>query len=177
VARLRRVPGQAPKTLTANRTEVENRIRPRLGHTAVADLTAHDLDAAYSEWLAAGLAPSSVHRHAAVISAALSQGVKWEWLDSSPARKASPPAATRTRVASWGAAGLDIRLIGVAEGQTNKGVRVEAGSTCLVLRRKVGRREKNLHPHRRSCPWSRLLRRHRVSDSCWSEDSALRRDR
>ena len=40
---------------------------------------------------------SSVHRHAAVISAALTQGVKWGWLDTSPATRASSPPAAATR--------------------------------------------------------------------------------
>jgi integrase len=85
--------GRAPKTIDENRREIEARIRPALGGVAVADLTAEDLDGAYTTWLAEGLSPSSVHRHAAVISAALTQGVKWGWLDTSPAAKASPPSA------------------------------------------------------------------------------------
>ena len=54
------------------------------------------LTALYSAWLEE-LSPSSVHRHAAVISAALTQGVKWGWIDTSPATKASSPSATTTR--------------------------------------------------------------------------------
>lgn len=88
--------GRAPKTIDENRREIESRIRPRLGHIDVAKLTAEDLDSAYSAWLEE-LSPSSVHRHAAVISAALTQGVKWGWIDTSPATKASSPSATTTR--------------------------------------------------------------------------------
>jgi len=88
--------GRAPKTIDENRREIESRIRPRLGHIAVSKLTAEDLDGAYSAWLEE-LSPASVHRHAAVISAALTQGVKWGWIDTSPATKASSPSATTTR--------------------------------------------------------------------------------
>lgn len=88
--------GRAPKTIDENRREIESRIRPRLGHIAISKLTAEDLDSAYSAWLEE-LSPSSVHRHAAVISAALTQGVKWGWIDTSPATRASSPSATTTR--------------------------------------------------------------------------------
>ena len=88
--------GRAPKTIDENRREIESRIRPRLGHIYISSLTAEDLDSAYSVWLDE-LSPSSVHRHAAVISAALTQGVKWGWLDTSPATKASSPSAAATR--------------------------------------------------------------------------------
>ncbi|MHB1548639.1 MAG: tyrosine-type recombinase/integrase [Acidimicrobiales bacterium] len=85
--------GKAPKTLDENRREIDRRIRPRLGTVAIGDLTADDLDSAYSAWLAEGLSASSVHRHAAVISSALSQGVKWGWIkaNDNPALSASPP--------------------------------------------------------------------------------------
>jgi integrase len=89
--------GRAPKTLDENRREIESRIRPRLGDISVKDLTAHDLDKAYSAWSAEGLAASTVHRHSAVISAALAQGVKWGWLDASPAIRASAPTAASSR--------------------------------------------------------------------------------
>ena len=88
--------GRAPKTIDENRREIESRIRPRLGHIGISNLTAEDLDSAYSAWLDE-LSPSSVHRHAAVISAALTQGVKWGWLDTSPATRASSPPAAATR--------------------------------------------------------------------------------
>ena len=91
--------GRAPKTIDENSREIESRIRPRLGHIGVSNLTAEDLDSAYSAWLDE-LSPSSVHRHAAVISAALTQGVKWGWLDTSPATRASSPPAAATREAS-----------------------------------------------------------------------------
>ena len=89
--------GRSPKTIAENRREIDTRIKPRLGAIPVTALSAEHLDSAYSAWLADGLSAPSVHRHAAVISAALTQGVKWGWLDVSPAPKASTPAATSSR--------------------------------------------------------------------------------
>jgi integrase len=89
--------GRAPKTLDENKREIETRIKPRLGGIPVTDLTAEHIDDAYSAWLAEGLSASTVHRHAAVTSAALTQGVKWGWLDANPAQKASAPTAAPKR--------------------------------------------------------------------------------
>ena len=36
--------GRAPKTIDENRREIESRIRPRLGHIGISNLTAEDLD-------------------------------------------------------------------------------------------------------------------------------------
>jgi integrase len=83
--------GRAPKTLAENKREIERRIRPRLGKVKLRNLTARHLDDAYRSWLTEGLSPSSVRRHAAVVSSALSQAVKWGWLESSPATKSTPP--------------------------------------------------------------------------------------
>ncbi len=77
--------GLSPKTVDEARREIENRIRPLLGDIPVSDLTAEKLDDAYYAWLGEGLSASSVHLHAAVVSAALTQGFKWGWIDSNPA--------------------------------------------------------------------------------------------
>jgi integrase len=87
----------APNTVHSNRRAVETRIGPRLGAIPVADLDAETLDAAYSAWLAEGLAPSSVHRLAATISSALTQGVKWGWIPASPVAASTPPTAAPSR--------------------------------------------------------------------------------
>ena len=86
-------PPAPPWMNTRSRREIENRIRPKLGDIPLRELTAEDLDDAYTEWLNEGLAASTVHRHAAVVLSALTQAGKWGWLDCSPAGKASPPSA------------------------------------------------------------------------------------
>jgi integrase len=83
--------GRSPKTIHEHRREIDTRIRPRLGVIPLDRLSAKDLDDAYREWQAQGLSESSVHRHAAVISAALNQAVKWGWIDTSPAVRATVP--------------------------------------------------------------------------------------
>jgi integrase len=107
--------GRAPKTLAENRREIATRIRPRLGTIAVTELSAEHLDDAYSTWLKEGLSASSVHRHAAVISAALTQGVKWGWLDLNPAQRASAPAPTTTRKLVTPGPDQVVKLIHAAE--------------------------------------------------------------
>src|SRR5664280_2786518 len=81
----------APSGLTASGDMTEQTFGQLL------DTWTEHLEAAYSAWLKEGLSASSVHRHAAVISAALTQGVKWGWLDLNPAQRASAPAPTTTR--------------------------------------------------------------------------------
>jgi integrase len=91
-----KTPRWAPKTLDEAKREVENRIRPELGHVRLSALTPKMLDDAYSKWLTE-VSASSVHRHAATISSALSQGVKWGWIDINPAARASAPTAKTDR--------------------------------------------------------------------------------
>ncbi len=107
--------GRAPKTLAENKREIETRIRPRLGAISVTELTAEHLDDAYSAWLTEGLSASSVHRHAAVVSAALTQGVKWGWLDANPAQRASAPTAAPKRELVTPGPDQVVKLIRAAE--------------------------------------------------------------
>jgi integrase len=89
--------GRSPKTVAEYERKVETRIRPKFGDLPLTALTAHDLDRAYAGWQAEGLSALSVHHHHAILSAALTQGVKWDWIPDSPARKASPPSPASTR--------------------------------------------------------------------------------
>ncbi len=92
--------GRAPKTADENAREIRLRIRPTLGDIPLADLTAEHLDDAYAKWRKEGLSESSIHRHAAVVSSALSQGVKWGWLNArdNPALSASPPVQPKSKM-------------------------------------------------------------------------------
>jgi integrase len=91
------VHGRSPKTISENKGAVEYRIRPALGSLPLEELSEHHLDRVYATWLAEGLAPSSVLRHHRVISAALSQAVKWDLLPASPAKRATPPSGDTGR--------------------------------------------------------------------------------
>lgn len=88
--------GAAAKTIAENRRKIDQDIRKRLGSIVLVDLTAKHLDDAYSQWLKGtddrkALSKTTVHHFHAIISAALGQAVKWSYIDSNPAAKASPP--------------------------------------------------------------------------------------
>ncbi len=84
--------GRAPKTLHEYRRMIEHDIRPALGGIALGKLTAYDLDAFYAAARKRGLSSTTVRHFHAVISAALNQAERWEWVTSNPARRgASPP--------------------------------------------------------------------------------------
>ncbi len=84
-------PTHRPKTVHEYRRWIDARIRPALGEIRLNRLAADRLDHQYRSWLADGLSESSVHHLHAILSAALNQGVKWGWLEVSPAGRASPP--------------------------------------------------------------------------------------
>ncbi len=87
--------GRSPTTLHAYRTAIAGFWLPRIGTTEVADLTAHTLDTIYAEMLTRDrpAAPSTVRKYHAILSAALNQAVKWQWIPTSPARLATLPVA------------------------------------------------------------------------------------
>ena len=69
-----------------------------IGSKRIDKLTARDLDALYRKMLDAGLSRSRVRQTHAVLSRALTQAVKWQWLSQNVARFASPPSVQRTVV-------------------------------------------------------------------------------
>jgi integrase len=89
-------PSRSPNTIRGYRGSVHRAIVPALGSIRLAKLTPRDLDRAYAGWLAQGLSPTTVHQYHAVLSSALRQATKWDYIDRSPAANASPPAARRT---------------------------------------------------------------------------------
>jgi integrase len=86
---------QRPRTLYENKRKIERRIRPVLGSVRLDQLGADTLDAAYREWLAEGLSPTTVHMYHSILSAACRQAVKWGWIDSAPTARATPPKVAR----------------------------------------------------------------------------------
>ncbi len=95
--------GRAPRTLHDARRSAETSIFPEFGDVPIAELTPRHLDEWYRK-LATGegrdrpLKPTSIRRHHAVLSAALSQAVRWGWLDRNPAERAEPPPLGRTEL-------------------------------------------------------------------------------
>jgi integrase len=78
-----------------HRRSIDRNILPAIGSVRLDRLSARHLDDLYRSLLARGLSPASVRRHHAVLSAALRRAVKWDWLASNPAERASPPGTTR----------------------------------------------------------------------------------
>lgn len=91
-------PTRSAYTLREHRRSIEKTIKPSLGSVRLDRLTAKHLDDFYRVLLRRGLSPASVRRHHSILSAALRRAVKWDWLTSNPADRATPPGLTRSRV-------------------------------------------------------------------------------
>ena len=95
--------GRAPRTLHDARRSAETVIFPEFGDVPIADLTP-GISTSWYRKLATGegrerpLKPASIRRHHAVLSASLSQDVRWGWLDRDPAERAQPPPLGRTEL-------------------------------------------------------------------------------
>jgi integrase len=81
-----------------HRRSVERNILPAIGSVRLDRLSPRHLDDLYRSLLERGLSPASVRRNHAILSAALRRAVKWEWLASNPAERASPPGVRRRTV-------------------------------------------------------------------------------
>jgi integrase len=84
-----------PTTVRGYRAKIK-RINAKLGGVRLDKLTPAILDRTYREWLAEGLAPSSVHHLHRIIAAALHQGMKWGRVSSAATDRASPPRQHRS---------------------------------------------------------------------------------
>ena len=83
-------------------------IAPRLGDVPLAQLTPKKIDDFYSALRQPGgahrrkngLSATTVHHCHAVLRRALAQAVKWDWIATNPADRASPPKLARSRSSS-----------------------------------------------------------------------------
>lgn len=85
--------GRSPTTLNGYQNTIDVHIKPALGDIKIETLTAHDLDSLYAKCSHDGKKPRTVRNIHTIISAALNQAVKWEWLDRNPALRAKLPEA------------------------------------------------------------------------------------
>jgi integrase len=92
-------PIRKPSTLVGYRRKIDHDINPAIGHIHISKLTARDLDRFYSEKLSDGLSSATVRQLHAILAAALHTAVRWDWLPSNPADKASPPVARSPQMA------------------------------------------------------------------------------
>ena len=92
--------GRRPATVETYRTVIQAHVLPTLGGLQLRKLTAYDLDAYYASKAqvggnarqkSTGLGPNTIRQHHALLSSALTQAVKWGWIDKNPAAAASPP--------------------------------------------------------------------------------------
>lgn len=90
-----KVRGRSPTTLHGYAAAINGFWLPRIGGMEIGQLEPHALDKIYAELLTREkpAAPSTVRRYHAILSAALNQAVKWQWLSSNPARLATLPSA------------------------------------------------------------------------------------
>ncbi|HXW35819.1 MAG TPA: site-specific integrase [Acidimicrobiales bacterium] len=84
-------PTHSPKTIREYRHKIQKHIRPAVGHLTLSALKPQVLDYWYRVWLDKGLSEATVHHLHAILSAVLHQAERWGWIESSPARRASPP--------------------------------------------------------------------------------------
>ena len=89
--------GRSPTTIYKNRQIIDRVIVPALGQIQIADLTARHLDEFYRQLLIGpeAISASSVRRYHAIISAALNRAVKWGWLATNVASRATLPEVER----------------------------------------------------------------------------------
>jgi integrase len=74
------------------------RFSAELGRVRLDKVGVHQLDELYRRWMAAGMAPSTLRGYHAVLSAALSQAVKWELVPRSVAPLATLPTVDSRRM-------------------------------------------------------------------------------
>lgn len=99
-------PGLSPTTLRGYEYLLRTAILPRIGHMKLRALRPQTLDQLYGELLQRGgkdgkpLSPRSVHHVHALVRRILNQGVRWGWMPSNPALRATPPRVPHREMAT-----------------------------------------------------------------------------
>ena len=89
-------PSFSPKTVATCRGYIDNPIIPAIGSLPASKLTVTELDRFYRHLLEVGAshgpyAPATIRRVHGIIRRAMTQGVRWGWINHNPAIDASPP--------------------------------------------------------------------------------------
>jgi integrase len=90
--------GRSPTTLRTYRSYLKANIEPALGKVELRRLTAEHLDNFYEQLAAKNKKPSTIHQHHSMLSAALGQAVKWQWVQVNVAKQASPPSVRQADI-------------------------------------------------------------------------------
>jgi integrase len=88
----------SPTTLRTYRAQVAQVIRPKLGKVSLTRLTPKHLDDFYRQMKDDGRSPKTIRNYHAIISSALHQGVRWEWVRENVAEKSKPPRVAQRRI-------------------------------------------------------------------------------
>lgn len=104
----------APGTWADYRRVVEAIREHELAGHKIRKLRASHLDSFYADLSASGLGPARVVRYHNVISGALGQAVKWDWLDRNVAKNTTPPSVPKKEANAPGPDEL-ARIIAEAE--------------------------------------------------------------
>ncbi|MHB8191381.1 MAG: tyrosine-type recombinase/integrase [Ferrimicrobium sp.] len=96
--RLNEGSGIGLRTLASYRMLAKNHIIPRLGLKRVDALTAQDLDRVYQRMASDEVGISTIGHCHGLIRVALTQAMKWGWVDKNVAKLASPPTSRRSVV-------------------------------------------------------------------------------
>lgn len=81
----------APTTLATYRRDLEMHVLPVLGHRRLSRIDAEEIERWLADELAAGLAPSSVHRHYRTLRRVLQAAIEKDRLHVNPCSKVRPP--------------------------------------------------------------------------------------
>ena len=90
--------GRSPTTLNGYQSLIDQHISPAIGLVKISELTAHHLDTLYGKCTQEGKSPRTVRNIHRVVSAAMNQAVKWGWLESNPAFRATLPKALPLKI-------------------------------------------------------------------------------
>ena len=113
-------PNLSPSTVATNRVVLDAHLLPHVGSTPLRKLTPHKVDALYRVLIERGgqngkpLAPSTVQRAHNILHRALEQAVRWGWLASNPASRATPPSRAAVEIVPPSPDDL-LRVIAVAQ--------------------------------------------------------------
>jgi integrase len=91
-------PKNRPSTLKSYRSYLDRHIIPELGDVALCDLTPTDVHAFLNSRTNAGLSPRSVQYIRAILRTALTQAMRWGYVERNVAALASPPRMVRMPV-------------------------------------------------------------------------------
>ena len=89
-----------PRTAQTYEQRIKTQILPSLGAIPVDELSPIHIENLCRSLLDRGLAPAGVRFTYAILRRALNQAVKWGWLDTNPALRATPPRLPQRELAS-----------------------------------------------------------------------------